>query len=202
MKSTVVLGYSLFSFILWFICQGKIYSGHYDGYWLGLTFPVRMFILSLIILLLAYVHSSKIKLSEKVNFCVSDERFSKVYYAVGLLLMFIPVWIASLGGFIQKPLFDIKTEILLFVLLSIVIAVCLIYIGIIKSDKSTLNFGLAFVILEVYGKLYEFLLTRPGNVIFYIIVIIVAFGTAVIVEYIQKHKEQIKLELIKGAIKA
>lgn len=202
LQNIVMLGYAMFSFVLWFVCQGKIYSGYYDGSWLGLTFPSRMLLFSLIILLLAYTHRSDFKGFGKIKLNILNDRFSRTYYSIGLFIMFVPVWIASLGGLIQKPLFNLKTEILLFILLSMTISIYLIYIGIIRNDKQTLNFGLAFMILEVYGKLYEFLLTRPSGTLFYAIVIIIAFGTAVIVEYILKNKDQLRVELLKGALKA
>jgi len=198
-ESKIILGYSLFSFILWFICEGKICGGQYDSYWLGLTFPLRMFLFSLIFILFGYIHTKENKILKNMKINISNNEFVKIFYIFGVLTMFIPVWIASLGGLLINPLFPIKTEVLFFVLLAMAISTYLIYLGIIKSNKVILNLGLAFLIFEVYGKLYGFIYSRSLNLMFCVVVFAIAFGIAIIVEYILKHEAQIKDELLKGS---
>lgn len=196
-KNNVVLVYSLFSFVVWFISQGRIYEGSYTGNWLGMTFPTRMILFSTIFIILGFLHNNNIKKLKTIDLTQKYKNFSKLYYTFGLWVAFLAAWIASLGGFIIKPMFPIKTEILLFVLISMAISIYLVYTGIIKNDRRWLNLGMAFLILEVYGKLYQFIYAKINSTALYVIVFIIAIGVAVIIEYIIKYQDQIREELLK-----
>lgn len=197
MREKVVLIYSLVLFLLWFVVEGKIASKSYAGVWLGMTLPTRLFLFSLLFVILGIIHEYKFEWLGNAKLNQRYKIFDRTYYTLGLLIMFIPVWVASMGGWLAQPALPIRLEVLFFTLLAIGIAIYSIYLGLVKSNKLLFNLGMIFFILEVYGKFYEVLVNKLNTPIYYILIVLLGIGIAVLIEYVVRHKEQLRQELLR-----
>lgn len=194
-REKVVLGYSLFTLFLWFISEGSYVTKGYANNWLGLTLPTRLFLFSLIYMVLGFAHDNIDRLFGKIDLTERRKSFSKYYYMFGVIIAFIPSWQASMGKWLDKPMFSMNIETLLFTIIAMGVAIFTIYLGLIKSRKIFLNLGIGFFILEVYGKFHN-VLSRFNTPLYYICMFIVTVFVAIMVEYLLKHREELKEELL------
>jgi hypothetical protein len=196
-REKAVLGYSLFLLLIWFISEGKIRSGSYTGIWLGLIFPIRLFLMSLIVIGFGYIHNNNSRVLKFINKNKRYRIFTNSYYALGLLLGLLPTWYASINSdWYSTGFFPHKYTALLFAVLVTSLSIISMYIGFIKNSRIFLYFGATFIALEIYGKFYQVFNNRLNSIVFWGISIVIGIVFAGAIEYIKDHKDEIRKELI------
>jgi len=158
--SKLVWLFSLLSLGSWFGAETGYASG-WGAYYLGMNYPLRFVLFGLALVLgSAYVF----------NRWQSRSDFLKSTRAVGLLYLFIALWIMSIFGNYGDPdAWQRAKQIELFhwSILFAAAAVGAIYHGIRYDDAMTRGFGLTFIFINLYTRFFEYFWEGTHKAIFF-----------------------------------
>ncbi|NLW49134.1 MAG: DUF2157 domain-containing protein [Firmicutes bacterium] len=149
----------LISFGAWFGAETGYLSG-WGAYFLGMNYPLRFVFLGLILIRIGFL----IKKTIIAN-------LSKPTYVMGLLYLFIALWLMSIFGNYSGDYWYVASKGNLFYwsLLFGITAIAAIIWGL-KTDDSTIRkFGITFLFINLYTKYFEYFWNSIHKALFFAI---------------------------------
>jgi hypothetical protein len=159
--SKLVLIFSILSFGSWFGTETGYVSG-WGAYFLGMNYPLRFVLFGGILVGVSFFLKNNSKLSE----------FCKPTYIMGLLYLFIALWILSIFGNygdIDNWYKVRQYELFHWGLLFALAAVGAIYYGLKQDDYASRSFGITFLFINLYTKYFEYFWDATHKAIFFLI---------------------------------
>jgi hypothetical protein len=161
LSSKLIWVFSLLSLGSWFGAETGYVSG-WGAYYLGMNYPLR-FVLFGIVLTGAGFWFRKIR---------RLEGFSQPTYVLGLLNLFISLWILSIFGNygdMSSWYSSRQIELLHWGLLFALAAIAAIAYGLKYDDYTSRAFGITFLFINLYTKYFEFFWDETHKAIFFLI---------------------------------
>lgn len=127
---------------------GMLSGYDYACYWIGASRPIIQALVGFILILIGYITETKLKNDDEIK-----EKFAQTYNWVGLLTVFIALWIMSFWGFdFSYESHHTATSAELWTANILFIISCLgsMYYGAKNEHKIFFNYGLTFLIIETY----------------------------------------------------
>lgn len=158
--SKLVWLFSLLSLGSWFGAETGYASG-WGAYYLGMNYPLRFVLFGL-----ALVFAG----SWLFRYIPNRQEFIRPTRAMGLLYLFIALWIMSIFGNYSDPdLWARARQIELFhwSILFAAAAVAAIYHGVKYDDGMTRGFGLTFLFINLYTRFFEYFWDETHKALFF-----------------------------------
>lgn len=159
--SKLVWLFALISLGSWFGTETGYMSG-WGAYFLGMNYPLRFILFGGLLVGASFFLRSNSKLSD----------FHKPTYIMGLLYLFIALWILSIFGNYgdMRSWYDVKQiELFHWGLLFGLVAVGAIYYGLKQDDYTSRSFGITFLFINLYTKYFEYFWEATHKAIFFLI---------------------------------
>jgi hypothetical protein len=146
---------------------------------LGMNYPVRFAIFSLLILGGSYL----------INKYKKFESVQRLTYFAGLLLFLMSMWMVSIFGnygHLDEWAKVRQTQVLVYSFIFGVITAYIFYLGVKNRDDNTRDFALLFLLLNLYSRYFEFFWDSTNKGIFFLIL---AVSFWFIGRWIEKRKK-------------
>ena len=159
--SKLVWLFSLISLGTWFGTETGYVSG-WGAYFLGMNYPLRFVLFGGILVAVSFLLKNNSRLSD----------FFKPTYIMGLLYLFISLWILSIFGNYgdMDSWYDVKQiELFHWGLIFGLVAIGAIYYGLKNDDYTSRSFGLTFLFINLYTKYFEYFWNGTHKAIFFVI---------------------------------
>ncbi|MCL2523671.1 MAG: DUF2157 domain-containing protein [Betaproteobacteria bacterium] len=160
LSSKLIWVFSILSLGSWFGAETGYASG-WGAYYLGMNFPLR-FVLFGAVLTAASFGFSHIRQLQALR---------QPTYVLGLLYLFIALWILSIfGNYGDSEWFDTRQiELLHWGLLFALVAIAAIVYGLKYDDYTSRAFGITFLFINLYTKYFEFFWDATHKAVFFLI---------------------------------
>jgi len=159
--SRLVWIFSILSLGSWFGTETGYVSG-WGAYFLGMNYPLRFVLFGSVLLTASIFMRRNDKLLQ----------FAKPTYVLGMLYLFISLWILSIFGNYgdMDSWSDVKQyELFYWSLLFGAAALTLIYFGIKFDDGIARNYGITFLFINLYTRYFEYFWNSTHKAIFFTI---------------------------------
>lgn len=159
--SKLVWLFSLISLGSWFGTETGYVSG-WGAYFLGMNYPLRFVLFGGILVGASFLLKNSSKFSD----------FHKPTYIMGLLYLFISLWILSIFGNYgdMHSWYDVKQiELFHWGLIFGLVAIGAIYYGLKNDDYTSRSFGITFLFINLYTKYFEYFWNGTHKAIFFVI---------------------------------
>jgi hypothetical protein len=161
MDSRLIWLFSLVSLGSWFGTETG-YQTHWSYYFLGMNYPLRFVFFGLVLVFSCFV----LKKQKWFGF------FWELTYVVGLLYLFISLWLISIfGNYGSLDSWWHIRQISLFywgIISGSVAAIFLLY-GLKSRDVIAREFGITFLLIFIYTKYFEYFWEHTNKTVFFII---------------------------------
>jgi hypothetical protein len=174
--SKLIWVFALLSLGSWFGTETGYMSG-WGAYYLGMNYPLRFVLFGGVLIGLSLLFKRHIRFSN----------FSHSTYVIGLLYLFIALWILSIFGNygdLSSWYYVKQYELLHWGILFAFIAIIAIVYGLKHDDATSRGFGITFLFLNLYTKYFEFFWNGTHKAIFFILL-------AVSFWWIGRHAEKL-----------
>jgi hypothetical protein len=159
LPSRLVWWFALVSLGSWFGTETG-YISSWGAYWLGMNYPLRFIFFGLGVAGLGFVLKTSTQFAD----------FFKVTYVMGLLYLFIALWILSIFGnydgvarWSRAGRFELFSWSLLFG----AAALAAIFFGLKYDDTISRGFGITFLLINLYTKYFEYFWDALHKAIFF-----------------------------------
>lgn len=159
--SRLVWIFCLLSLGAWFGTETGYMSGS-GAYFLGMNYPLRFILFGSVLVALSFAFKPRAFLNE----------FSHSTYVIGLLYLFIALWILSIFGNYS----DLDTwrevpqyQLALWGVLFAAVALLTIFYGLKYDDATSRGFGITFLFINLYTRYFEYFWDHTHKAIFFII---------------------------------
>jgi len=162
--SKLVWLFSLISLGSWLGTETGYVSG-WGAYFLGMNYPLRFVLFGGILTGASFLLKNNSKLSG----------FYKPTYTMGLLYLFISLWILSIFGNYgdMNSWYNVKQiELFHWGILFALVAIGAIFYGLKQDDYTSRSFGITFLVINLYTKFFEYFWDMTHKAIFFIILAI------------------------------
>jgi hypothetical protein len=161
MDSKLIWLFALVSLGSWFGTETG-YQTHWRDYFLGLNYPLRFVLFSMVLVSACYI------LKKKQWF----GRFWELTYVVGLLYLFMSLWLLSIFGNYgnMDNWWHIK-QISLFYwgIISGTVSAAFLLFGLRTKDVIAREFGITFLLIFIYTKYFEYFWDNTNKTLFFAI---------------------------------
>ena len=161
MDSRLIWLFALVSLGSWFGTETG-YQTHWADYFIGLNYPLRFVLFSIILVSACYLLKSQ----------KWFQRFWELTYVVGLLYLFISLWLLSIFGNLANIDYwwHIK-QISLFYwgVISGTVAAGFLFFGLKTRDVIAREFGITFLLIFIYTKYFEYFWEHTNKTVFFAI---------------------------------
>ena len=161
MESQLIWLFSLVSLGSWFGTETG-YQTHWADYFLGMNYPLRFVLFGIVLVAACYI------LRKRKWFSLFDD----LTYVVGLLYLFISLWLLSIFGNYGNidNWWQIK-QISLFYwgIISAAVAAGFLFYGLKSKDDIAREFGITFLIIFIYTKYFEYFWEHTNKTLFFAI---------------------------------
>lgn len=174
--SKLIWVFSLLSLGSWFGAETGYMSG-WGAYYLGMNYPLRFVLFGGVLIGLSWLFKRHVRFSD----------FAHSTYVMGLLYLFIALWILSIFGNYGdlNSWYNVKQyELLHWGILFAFVAIIAIFYGLKHDDATSRGFGITFLFLNLYTKYFEFFWNGMHKAIFFILL-------AVSFWWIGRHAEKL-----------
>ena len=140
------------------------YMSGWGAYFLGMNYPLRFVLFGAILVAASFFLKNNSKLSE----------FFKITYVMGLLYLFIALWLLSIfGNYDWDSWYDVRQiELFHWGIIFALAAIGAIYYGLKQDDYTSRSFGITFLFINLYTKFFEYFWDNTHKAIFFIILAI------------------------------
>jgi hypothetical protein len=159
LPSRLVWWFALVSLGSWFGTETGYVSG-WGAYWLGMNYPIRFVLFGLAVLGFSFVLKNSPRFAD----------FFTVTYVMGLLYLFIALWILSIFGnygdmtkWYKAGMFELFYWSLLFAAAALIT----IFLGLKYDDTLARGFGITFLFINLYTKYFEYFWNHLHKAIFF-----------------------------------
>jgi len=159
--SKLVWLFALITLGSWFGTETGYVSG-WGAYFLGMNYPLRFVLFGGVLVGASFFLKKNSKLSD----------FFKPTYIMGLLYLFISLWILSIFGNYgdMSSWYDVKQiELFHWGVIFALVAIGAIIYGLKQDDYTSRSFGITFLFLNLYTKYFEYFWDMTHKAIFFII---------------------------------
>ncbi|CAI1081554.1 Uncharacterised protein [Serratia entomophila] len=160
-KSGLVWWFALLSLGNAFGAETGYLSG-WGAYWLGMSYPIRFIAFGVVLIAAALL----------LQPVLARRGLDRVSLAMGLLYLFIALWLLSifgnygdLDGWYQVR----QIELFHWSLLFGIVAAAAIWLGLKRDDAMLRGFGLTFLAINLYTRLFEFFWDSMPKAIFFVL---------------------------------
>ena len=161
MDSRLIWLFALVSLGSWFGTETG-YQTHWRDYFLGLNYPLRFVLFSMVLVSACYILKKQKWFS----------RFWELTYVVGLLYLFMSLWLLSIFGNYgnMDNWWHIK-QISLFYwgIISGTVAASFLLFGLRTKDVIAREFGITFLLIFIYTKYFEYFWDHTNKTLFFAI---------------------------------
>jgi hypothetical protein len=161
MDSRLIWLFALVSLGSWFGTETG-YQTRWSYYFLGLNYPLRFVFFSLVLVSACFI------LKNKKWF----NRFWELTYVVGLLYLFISLWLLSIFGnydTIDNWWHIRQISLFYWGIISAVVAGIFMLIGLKTKDVIAREFGITFLLIFIYTKYFEYFWDHTNKTLFFAI---------------------------------
>jgi hypothetical protein len=159
--SKLVWLFALLSLGGWFGTETGYVSG-WGAYFFGMNYPLRFVLFGIILVGVSFAFRLNSKLEE----------FQKITYKMGLLYLFLALWILSIFGNYGdiSGWYDVKQiELIHWGVIFGMAAIGAIVYGLKQDDRPSRSFGITFLFINLYTKFFEFFWDELHKAVFFII---------------------------------
>lgn len=158
-KSQVIWAFALISLGSWFGTETG-YQTAWSDYFLRMNYPLRFVFFGAFLTIVGFnLHRIK-----------ALEIFKTATYIIGLLYFFCSLWLLSIFGNFGnlEDWFNIKqTEIFYYGIISALVSVGFMIYGLKKKDEIAREFGITFLLINIYTRYFEYLWDKTDKAIFF-----------------------------------
>ena len=161
-SSRLIWVFSILSLGSWLGAESGYVSG-WGAYWLGMNYPLRFVLFGAVLTGASFWFGHIRRLAE----------FKHSTYVLGLLYLFIALWILSIFGNYGDMHSWVRArqiELLHWGLLFALAAIAAIAYGLKYDDYSSRAFGITFLFINLYTKYFEFFWDATHKAIFFLII--------------------------------
>lgn len=159
--SVLVWIFAILSLGAWFGTETGYVSG-WGAYYLGMNYPLRFVLFGLILTGMSFLFNNIVFL----------KKFQQSTYVLGLLYLFISLWMMSIFGNYGNfdDWFETKQIHLIgYGIIFGVVALLAIWWGLKQDDYTSRSFGLTFLFINLYTRYFEFFWDALHKAIFFLI---------------------------------
>ncbi|MFD2160948.1 DUF2157 domain-containing protein [Paradesertivirga mongoliensis] len=158
-KSRLIWAFALISLGSWFGTETG-YQTAWRDYFLKMNYPLRFVFFGAFITLAGY-HLNRLK---------ALEMFRNLTYIIGLLYLFGSLWLLSIFGNFGnlEDWFRVKqTDIFYYAIISAIVSAAFIAFGLKKKDEIAREFGITFLLVNIYTRYFEYFWNTTDKAIFF-----------------------------------
>lgn len=158
-KSQLIWVFALISLGSWFGTETG-YQTAWRDYFLRMNYPLRFVFFGAALTFIGY-NLHKIKLLE---------RFRNATYVIGLVYLFCSLWLLSIFGNFGnlEDWFTVKqADIFYYGIISGLVALAFIFFGLKRKDEIAREFGITFLLINIYTRYFEYLWDTTDKAIFF-----------------------------------
>ena len=160
-KSGLIWAFALVSLGSWFGTETG-YQTDWSHYFLGMNYPLR-FVLFGFLLVVSSFMLFKIKIAAQ---------FRDLTYIIGMLYLFISLWLLSIfGNFgtLEDWMLVKQIELFYWGIISVLISIAFTVYGLRRKDFIAREFGITFLLINLYSRYFEYLWDLTDKTIFFAI---------------------------------
>jgi hypothetical protein len=158
-RSRLIWAFALISLGSWFGTETG-FQTDWSYYFLGMNYPLRFVFFGALLVALSFTMRNIHKL----------EYFRELTYIIGLMYLFISLWLLSIfGNFgtLEDWLKVKQLELFYWGVISILVSAAFTYYGLRKKDEIAREFGITFLLINLYTKYFEYLWDVTDKTIFF-----------------------------------
>ncbi|HEY0895999.1 MAG TPA: DUF2157 domain-containing protein [Sphingobacteriaceae bacterium] len=158
-RSRMIWAFALISLGSWFGTETG-YQTKWSNYFLGMNYPLRFVFFGCLLVALSFLIRERKRLNA----------FSNLTYVIGLLYLFISLWLLSIfGNFgtIEDWLKVKQLDLIYWALISAAAAAAAIIYGLKRKDFLAREFGITFLLLNLYTRYFEYFWDLTDKTIFF-----------------------------------
>ncbi len=159
MDSRLIWLFALVSLGSWFGTETG-YQTHWADYFLGLNYPLRFVLFSIVVVFACYILKNQ-------NWF---ERFWELTYVVGLLYLFMSLWLLSIFGNygnIDRWWHIRQISLFYWGIISAIVAAGFLFVGLRTKDVIAREFGITFLLIFIYTKYFEYFWEHTNKTLFF-----------------------------------
>lgn len=163
-RSRLIWAFALISLGSWFGTETG-YQTDWSYYFLGMNYPLRFVLFGFLLVAFSFAMHKMHKL----------EYFRELTYIIGLLYLFLSLWLLSIfGNFgtLEDWLKVKQVELFYWGIISILISLAFTLYGLRRKDEIAREFGITFLLINLYTKYFEYLWDVTDKTIFFSILAI------------------------------
>ena len=162
LSSKLIWIFTLISFGIWFATETAYHSNWGFRFW-GMNYPLRFTIFGALLTLFAQYGQPRIK---------PLEPFRQISYVVGLTYFMVALWLLSIfGNYSDMDRWSQVRQWHIFYwgLLSSVVSLGLAWYGLKRGDNIAREFGIVFLIINIYTRFFEYLWDNINRAVFFLL---------------------------------
>lgn len=179
LRSKTVWMVAILALMGWYGVFTEFHSS--NNLFLGINYPMRFTAFGVLVLVLSAVQKS-----------ISSLQFSNsITYVTGLLIFFTGMWGVSIFGnyaHMQDWLDVRQTQVIGYSIVFAIFAVAAFIYGLKKDDSITRDLGLAFILINLYSRYFEFFWDNMNKGIFFVIMAVSFWFVGRLIEKRRKKK--------------
>lgn len=159
--SRLIWAFALVSLGSWFGTETG-YQADWSYYFLGMNYPLRFVFFGFLLVMASFLMGRLHKL----------DMFRDLTYIIGLLYLFISLWLLSIfGNFetLEDWLLVKQTELFYWGIISVLISIGFTIYGLRQKDVIAREFGITFLLINLYSRYFEYLWDITDKTIFFAI---------------------------------
>lgn len=158
-KSGLIWAFALVSLGSWFGTETG-YQTDWSHYFLGMNYPLRFVAFGFLLVASSFAMS-------KIKRLVT---FQDLTYIVGLLYLFVSLWLMSIfGNFgtLEDWMKVKQIELIYWGIISVLVAIAFTIYGLRRKDFIAREFGITFLLINLYSRYFEYLWDITDKTIFF-----------------------------------
>ncbi len=159
MDSRLIWLFALVSLGSWFGTETG-YQTRWADYFLGLNYPLRFVLFSIVLVFACYILKNR-------NWF---DRFWELTYVVGLLYLFMSLWMLSIFGNygnIDRWWHIRQISLFYWGIISAIVAAGFLFVGLRTKDVIAREFGITFLLIFIYTKYFEYFWEHTNKTLFF-----------------------------------
>ena len=162
LSSKLIWVFTLASFGIWFATETAYHSNWGFRFW-GMNYPLRFTLFGALLTAFALFWQHQIK---------SIRHFRQLSYIIGLTYLMVALWLLSIFGNysdMDKWAQVRQWHIFYWGLLSTAVSLGFAWYGLKKHDNVAREFGIVFLIINIYTRFFEYLWDNVNRAIFFLL---------------------------------
>ncbi len=162
LSSKLIWIFTWIAFGVWFATETAYHSNWGFRFW-GMNYPLRFTLFGLLLTAFALFWQHRIK---------PIRQFQQLSYVIGLTYLMVALWLLSIfGNYSDLDLWSQVRQWHIFYwgLLSSAVSLCLAWYGLKKHDNVAREFGIVFLIINIYTRFFEYLWDNINRALFFLL---------------------------------